>query len=196
MGVHGGRPVISHAHHLHPSSELLVLTLLLTTHGHLFGEGLGSLHGRTTFVHSSEPSLAIDFLLAKPGAITRLPLRGADNAELVFAGWRALHVVTAFGALNGDTAFRALLPAIFFGGLDEFVDLGILGAVGAFRVVSAIAFRADLLLAFALSVDFVALLVCLNLFRLDPHTTARFWAIKAVFGTPFRIFSVPSYTPF
>lgn len=101
-------------------------------------------------------------------------------------------MVAALSAFNRQAAFATVLPAIFFGGLDEGCCFGVIGTLFLVWVVFAVALGADLSIAlWAFAVNPFASFVDFDVLRLDPRTTALMGAIKSVFSGPLRIFCVP-----
>ena len=104
-------------------------------------------------------------------------------------------MIAAFSTFDRGATLSALLPAIFFGGLDKFIDLRIFGTVRLGGVIFAIALRTYFLFTFrALSVNLLAIFVYFDMLWFDPSATALGRAVKAVFGRPFCKLVVPGFT--
>ena len=104
-------------HHFEAAGKILVSAFLFAAHFHF----LLVVHWHVLATGESIElfvPLTLDFLVGEPGTIAGFPFGGADDAEFVSAGW-ARHVVAAFGAFDCGAALGTLLPAVFFGGLNE-----------------------------------------------------------------------------
>ena len=180
-------------HHLDASGKGLVLAFLLTAHIHFLLE----VHGPHLWVLAKGVdlfiSLTLNLFVGEPGTIASFPFGSTNDAKFMSTGW-ACHMVTSFRAFDHSAAFAALLPTIFFGGLNKCIYLWIFGTVCSGGMVFAITLGTNLPLAFrALAVDSIAVLVFLDMFWLYPGATAPGRTVEAIFGGPLCIFGVPDF---